>query len=168
MNIWLRELSEIMRVLLGKPTSGVEYMVLLILSVLVLLLAMYSVGSAMSVPNLGTPRRALALFVGLVCLGLAWVGMSMYVLPHVEVSWARLAVQIGIPVVCLLGIVTPIQFVILRAPYVATLITFVVSIALTALFLLLANSVADAVLGGNTESKIIRNRTESIDKIIGE
>jgi hypothetical protein len=166
MDVWLRELSDIIQVLLGRPQTLVEYTVLLMLSVVVLLFVMYMVGSGMRIPNLGLFRRTLAMAIGLFFLICVWVGVNMYVLPHVEVSWLRLALSIGLPVLSTIVVIVPVQQTILRSGYGATLITFVASLALTGLFLILANSVADAVIGGNLDSNRIKKRTESIDRII--
>ena len=166
MNIWIRELTEITHFLLGQPKSQVEFGVLFILAIAGLLLAMYMVGSATRIPNLGTLRRALALVVGVGCLMCVWVAVQTHVLPHVEVPWARLAVEIGIPVVAMLLIVVPVQQVILRSSYASTLITFVVSIALTALILVLAHFAMGAIETGQRDSGVIKRRTESVDSLI--
>ena len=167
MDVWIRELLDIVQLVLGRPQTLIEYSILLVLGIVVLMLAMYMVGSALRIPNLGLFRRALAMTIGLLCLVCAWVGVQMYVLPHVQVSWLRLALSIGLPALSAVLIITPVQQAILRSAYAATLITFVVSIAVTGFVIVLANSVADAVYDGNLDSERIKSRTESIDRIIG-
>ena len=166
MDVWIRELLDIVQLVLGRPQTLIEYSILLVLGIVVLMLAMYMVGSALRIPNLGLFRRALAMTIGLLCLVCAWVGVQMYVLPHVQVSWLRLALSIGLPALSAVLIITPVQQAILRSAYAATLITFVVSIAVTGFVIILANSVADAVYDGNLDSERIKSRTESIDRII--
>jgi hypothetical protein len=166
MDVWLRELLDIVQLVLGRPQTLIEYSILLVLGIVVLMLTMYMVGSAMRIPNLGLFRRALAMTIGLLCLVCAWVGVQMYVLPYVQVSWLRLALSIGLPALSAVLIITPVQQAILRSAYAATLITFVVSIAVTGFVIVLANSVADAVYDGNLDSERIKSRTESIDRII--
>lgn len=166
MDAWLRELLDIVQLVLGRPQTSIEYSILLVLGIVVLMLAMYMVGSALRIPNLGLFRRALAMTIGLSCLVCAWVGVQMYVLPYVRVSWLRLALSIGLPALSAVLIITPVQQAILRSAYAATLITFVVSIAVTGFVIILANSVADAVYDGNLDSERIKSRTESIDSII--
>jgi hypothetical protein len=166
MDVWIRELLDIVQLVLGRPQTLIEYSILLVLGIVVLMLAMYMVGSALRIPNLGLFRRALAMTIGLLCLVCAWVGVQMYVLPYVQVSWLRLALSIGLPALSAVLIITPVQQAILRSAYAATLITFVVSIAVTGFVIVLANSVADAVYEGNLDSERIKSRTESIDRII--
>jgi hypothetical protein len=109
MDIWLRDLSEITHVLLGGPASTVEYVGLLVAVILVLLLAMYVVGSAMRLPNLGTFRRLFALSVGVGFSLCVWVAVLTYLLPHVEMPLLRSAVMYGVPALACLAVVIPIQ-----------------------------------------------------------
>ncbi len=168
MNVWLKELSEMVKMLLGNPSSLFEYVILGTVVVLVLFLAMYMVGSAMRIPNLGIVRRTLALIVSIGFLMCAWYGVQEYLLPRIEVTWLRYGVMIGVPMLACLVVVIPIQQVIFRSSYVATLITFVVSIALAGLFVILTNAVLVAVVGGENDSRFIRDRRDSINKVIGD
>jgi hypothetical protein len=167
MEIWLQELSEIVQLLLGKPGSLTEYVILLALVIIVLLFAMSLVGSATRIPNLGLFRRALALIAGIGFLIWVWVAVQRHALPYVETPWLRHAVSIGIPVLAGLAIVTPVQQAILRSGYTATLITFVASLALAGLFIVLAHAVLDAVRGGGEDSRSIKQRTEAVDRMLG-
>lgn len=166
MDIWLLELSEMVRSLLGDPGTPLEYGILLVLTILVLMLSMYLVGSAMGIPNLGNMRRGLAWVVGLGCLLCVWVGVQMYLLPHAEAAWLRHVVMFGVPVVACLLVVLPIQQAILRSAYVATLITFVTSLALAALFVILANAVIGAIEDGERDSDVIRNRKNAVNRLL--
>jgi hypothetical protein len=166
MNIWLRELSEMGRSLLGDPGTPLEYGILLVLTILVLMLAMYLVGSATGIPNIGNMRRGLALVVGVGCLMCVCVGVQKYLLPHAEAAWLRHVVMFGVPVVACLLVVLPIQQAILRSAYVATLITFVTSLALAALFVILANSVIGAIAGGGRDSNAIKNRKDAVNRLL--
>lgn len=168
MEIWLRELSEIVQLLLGKPGSLTEYIVLLVLVVIVLLFAMTFVGSATRIPNLGLVRRALALVVGLGCLICVWVAVQRHALPFVETPWLRHAVSIGIPVLAGLLVVIPVQQAIFRSGYAATLITFVASLALAGLFIILAHAVLGAVRGGEKDSRSMKQRARAVDTILGD
>jgi len=166
MDIWMREFSELSRQLLGGPESFTEYAVLVAVVIVTLILAMYLVGSAMRIPNLGIIRRLLALVIGIGFLMTVWVGVQKYLLPFVEIEWLRLAVKIGVPLVAGLVVVIPIQQVIFRSSYVATLITFAASIVLAGLLVVLTNAVLGAVLGGEKESATIKNRRDAINSVI--
>ena len=166
MNIWLRELSEIVRSLLGDPGTPLEYGILVVLTILVLMLAMYLVGAVTGIPNIGNMRRAFALVVGLGCLLCAWLGAKTYLLPHVEAAWLRHVVIFGVPVVACLLVVLPIQRAILKSAYAATLITFVASLALGAVFVILANSVVGAIEDGEKDSKVIKNRKDAVNRLL--
>ncbi len=168
MEIWLRELSEIVHLLLGNPDTLVEYIVLLVLVVAVLLVAMYLVGSATRIPNLGLFRRTIALVVGGSCLMCVWVAVQKHLLPYVETEWLRHVVSIGIPVLAGLLVVIPLQQSIFHSSYSSTLITFVASVALAGLFVILAHAVLGAVQGGGKDSRTIKRRTEAMDKLLGE
>jgi len=166
MNVWLRALSEIVQLLLGNPRSQIEYIVLAVLVVLVLLFTMYMVGSATGIANLGNFRRILALSVGIACLMCVWGTVQTYLLPHIETQWLRIAVLIGIPAASGLLVVIPVQQVIFRSGYGATLVTFVASLAVAALFVILANAVVDAVKGGGKESRSIKARAEALEEML--
>jgi len=166
MDIWIKEFSELVQQLLGGPDSGIEYAVLVAVVAASLILAMYLVGSAMRIPNLGIVRRILALVIGIGFLMTVWVGVQKYLLPFVEVEWLRLAVKFGVPLVAGMAVVIPIQQVIFRSSYVATLITFVASIALAGLLVVLTNAVLGAVLGGEKESATIKHRRDAINSVI--
>ena len=168
MNVWLRELSEITKMLLGGPKTQVEYIVLSVVVVVVLILAMQMVGSAMRIPNLGIVRRVLALVVGILFLMCVWYGLQEYLLPHAEATWLRYAIMIGCPLLALLAIVTPIQQFIFKSPYVDTVSTFVISIALAGIFVILTNAVLGAVSDGEDESSSIKDRRDSIDEILDQ
>lgn len=168
MNVWIRELNSIVDVLLGHPKTSIEYIVLVVVVVVVLLLSMYFVGSALRIPNLGIFRRILALVVGISFLICVWYGVREYLLPLVEVKWLRYTVMIGVPVLSGLLIVIPVQQLIFRSAYVATVITFVSSLALAGLFVILTNAILGAVAGGEVESHSIKDRTDAINKIIDE
>jgi len=167
MEIWLKELSEIMQLLLGKPGSLTEYVILLVLAIAVLLWAMYVAGSATRIPNLGIARRMLAVVVGVGCLICVWVATHRHLLPHVETQWLRHVVTIGVPVIAGLLIVIPVQQAIFRSGYGATLVTFVASVVVAGLFVVLAHAVLDAVQGGEKDSRSIKRRTEDVDKLLG-
>ena len=167
MNMWLRELSEIVKLLLGNPKTSLEYVVLGVVVIFVLVLAMYMVGSAMRIQNLGIVRRILALVVGIFFLICAWYGVQEYLLPRVEIEWLRYAIMIGVPVMAGLLIVIPVQQLIFKSAYVATAITFVVSLVLALIFVILTNAVLGVVAGAKVDSSSIQNRTESINKVIG-
>ncbi len=166
MDIWLRELSEIVGVLLGKPGTRLEYAILLVLVIGVLLLATYLVGAATRIPNLGIFRRIFALAAGLSCLMCVWVATQRHLLPFVETEWMRFAVSIGVPVLAGLVIVIPVQQAIFHSSYVSTLITFVASLALAGLFVILAHAVLGAIHGGGKDSRTIKNRTEAVDQLL--
>ncbi|MBT3193897.1 MAG: hypothetical protein HN341_15240 [Verrucomicrobia bacterium] len=166
MEMWLRDLSEIVRLLLGGPETVWEYWLLLGLVLAVLMLAMYLVGTATRIPNLGNIRRLLALVLGLGFLACVWVGAQTYLLPYVETAWLRQVVLYGVPVVSAMLVVIPIQQAIFRSGYVATLITFVSSLALAALFMILANAVLDAVLDGEKESHAIKERKAAVNRLL--
>ena len=168
MEIWLRELSEIVQLLLGKPGSLTECVILLVLVIIVMLFALYLVGSAARIPNLGFFRRILALIAGGGCLICVWVAVQRRLLPYVETQWLRHVVSIGVPVLAGLLIVIPVQQAIFRSGYAATLITFVASVAIAGLFVVLAHAVLDAVRGGEKDSRSIKQRTEAVDRMLGK
>jgi Zn-dependent protease len=62
--------------------------------------------------------------------------------------------------------VLPIQQAILRSAYVATLITFVSSLALAALFVILANAVVGAIEDGGRDSNVIKNRKDAVNRLL--
>jgi len=129
---------------------------------------MYMVGSATRIPNLGTLRRLFALVLGIGCLMCVWVGTLTYLLPYVETALLRQAVMIGVPAVACLLVVIPLQQAIFRSTYVATLITFVASLALAALFVILANAVLGAIKEGENESGAIKNRKDVLNQIMDQ
>ncbi len=168
MNVLFRELSEITKMLLGGPKTPVECIVLSVVVAVVLILSMQMVGSAMRIPNLGIVRRVLALVVGIFFLLCVWYGVQEYLLPRAEATWLRYAIMIGCPLLAWLAIVTPVQQFIFKSQYVATVITFVISIAVAGIFVILTNAVLGAVAGGEDDSSSIKDRRDSINKIIDQ
>ena len=168
MNVLLRELSEITKMLLGGSKTPVEYIVLGVVVAVVMVLSMKMVGSAMRIPNLGIVRRVLALVVGIFFLMCVWYGVQEYLLPRVEATWLRYVIMIGCPLIAWLAIVTPVQQFILKSPYVATVSTFVISVALAGIFVILTNAVLGAIADGENESSTIKNHRNSIDNILDQ
>lgn len=168
MDIWVREFSELARLLLGNPESFVGYAILVAVVAAALILGMYLVGSAMRMPNLGVVRRILALVVGIGFLMAVWIAVQKYLLPFVEVEWLRTVVMIGVPLVAAMVVVIPVQRLIFRSSYVAALITFAASIVLAGLLVVLTNAVLGAVLGGEKESSAIKTRRDAINQVIGQ
>ncbi len=168
MEVWWSDLVELVRILLGKPESVIEMSVLLLLLVVTLLFGMLFAGVAFRITNLGIDRRVPALIVGIGVLLCAWVATQKHLVPLAHAAWLRHVLAIGGPVVALLVIVTPVQQAILRSGYVATVLTFVVTLALAGLAVISGNAVLDAVEGGEKESQIIKHRTSDMDKFLGQ
>jgi hypothetical protein len=168
MNVWLQDLTTMMRFLLGNPRTMVETGVIFALVVLVILYGMLFAGSALRIPNLGIVRRILAIVVGVGVLMCVWVIAQRHLVPLAKVAWLRHVLGFGVTAVAVLVVVVPVQQAIFRSAYVATLITFVATLALAALAVVLANAVSDAVQGSGEDSRTIKDRTEAMDQLLGQ
>jgi hypothetical protein len=166
MDLWIKEFSELIHMMLGSPKGSIGYLVILAVVILVLLVAMGLVGSAMRIPNLGIIRRVLALVIGIGFLMCVWICVHKYLLPFTEIAWLRQAITYGVPLIACLAVVIPVQQFIFKSSYTATVITFAVSLVVAALFVVLANAVLVAVADGKKESISIKEHENTVNKII--
>ena len=166
MDNWLKELSDVLHMLLGNPKDPTSFLVLLVVALVALFIGMHVVGSATGVPNLGLGRRLLALMIGVPLLMIVWVAAHKYLLPRTEVLVLRYLIAYGIPLAAGMLVVVPIQQWIFRGAYQAVLITFIASLVLAALMIILTNAILQAVSGGEHESEAIEKRNSDLERII--
>ena len=166
MNKWLTEFSNLIHTLLGSPASNLEFAILLAVVVAGLMLSMYIVGASLRIPNRNMLRISLALTFGVLLLISAWASTHTYILPLIKSQAMHAPLMYGIPIIAGLLIVIPIQQLIFRSSYVATLITFAASLALAGLLVVLTTAILGAALGGEHESNSIRKQRDATNRFL--
>ena len=166
MEIWLKEMSELLHRVLGSPVDATAYMVLLCVAVAALFAGMQWIGRAAGIHHAGAVRSLPALFIGVLLLMAAWIGSHRYLLPFTEDPLLRKAIIYGAPLLMEFMVVAPLHMLIIKASYQSVVITFLGSLLLTALMIMAANATLTAVRNGESETHTIESRNNALKRLI--
>lgn len=152
MNQWISGAQRMVDMLLGHPGSAFQYWLLAVLSAITILVMLARVGGLLGISNTGI---FYALAVGVVGVGVMVAGMVavQFYLPA-DVAprgslWPLAVVAVAVSFV----IVAPLMCILQRARYLASLATWLLSLAAAAALIFLVSAVFDAVKSGGRDAQ---------------
>ena len=127
---------------------------------------MPTITSASRADHGGWTRQLGAAVTGIILALLATTATAVYVIPLIESGALRVLVLIGAPVVTTLAVGVPLQRLILKSPYIDTLMAFGGGLFACAVCVVVVSAVFDSMRGGQFEFARVRNRTNAIERVI--
>jgi len=169
-NLWKNEILKILNQLMGnvgKPVDA-EVIVCLITAVVAAVIILKWVGKALGASMTDNGRAGFVVILGVVLALASTAALNIYVLAdaknEVLIKW----LPIGTCCLILLAIVTPTATFLLKAKYFQALVSILLAIAGAIGIVILTHAGFDALQQGGKQFKQTKERTETVDKVIGK
>ena len=161
MERWINGFLNVVDSLLKHPGTLLEKWSLIIPGCLFFLWVYARTGSAFGTPRSGGFRGIFTAVLGFALVLIAMTTASLY-FPK-----AGLWLWVGVPVVISLMVVMPFVCLIQRAGFMAAFITWLISVAALAAFILLISAGFDAFSSGREQAKKSKVHKQEIEQLIG-
>jgi len=164
MSGWVHTFWEVVRFLLGNPNTGVEFGVVLTLSMFVCVVTVSKVGGVMGVANTGLVGTLLSVLLAVCVSVVAAVAVKLLIVPVFDFPGGPRVLLIVTSVAALLVFGLPLYCIFQRSSYFVGIAVWVIGLVATALVVVLCHTVVDAVQAGGQVSRKVMQHKESTEE----
>jgi len=163
MNVWMKEITAVLRDVVFNPHSDTQAITLLVVAVVFWMIVLRLTSGAFGLHNTGWLRIVIVTSVTTTLVLAAVCAIRLYVLQDSMAHGTRLALQIGAAVLAILILGLPVQCLLMRGSYFSSLFSMASALILAALITIGVQGAMGAVKSGHTDMKKVRDRNAAFD-----
>lgn len=167
MERWMAELDQLLRLVLGKPSSVLEQGAIVVVAALALLWVLSRAGSAFGMSNTSVFHGVVAGVVGVAVVLAAMTAARVYA-PADAGSAAVIWIMIGAGLAASVVVVVPFMCFLQKSGYFPSLLTWLVSVGAAAAMVVLVGAAFDLVSSGEKSADKTRERRDTIENMMSE
>jgi len=170
MNIWTSELQNIIKLLFGNAgkATDIEIAVCAVAAVILAIFALKWAGNSFGFAMADRGRSTAVIAVWILLALAATAAINIYAAPLIKnpalVKW----IPVAACALILLILIVPLAMVLLKSKYLQTLLAMLISIGAAAGIVLLVHGALGMASQGGKDFKKTKERTDSINEIIGK